>query len=899
MQNTPNESSIVLSVGVDHTEEDYMRFVMELGVPYTEDGYYYKVFEINGVQGWILHISVIISEIEDLFHILLPELVAENVPFKIPKNKSIANALLGGNFGYNLLGKIVTIYPENEEIALNLAIKLMGLTKDFRGPVILTDNYLGGSLYARYGAFNGIVKKNENGEIEKWYYNSIAELVKDQYTIPFRLPRGISWPFSDIATVITENRNKNLNNKYRPVLILKEDVRGNVLKGVYIRHLVIPAICLIKEGKKNMISDDQGRDIQIRLEWQMELTQKLKGKVRMPEIIDYFCENGSSYLVTEFISNSCSFYDAINCENIKGYDWTSLPVNRKLHLLDLLMQLLDIIYEFHEIGIVHRDITSINFLIKDSTVVVPIDCELAYSIPEQKPFPPFRLGTPGHMSPEQQAIERPTLKEDIYGLGAFLIEFFSSFTPIKFNTEETDQLFNDLNSLIGVESISKMIAATVNGDPTQRPDIKEVRQCIKTYRDSLRNVKDAVVGRTSLVIENRDLVQQTITNFLSSLLQSPLCFADRWYSKSRRQGGLAQSGSKQKEYISYLGLFEGLGGVLYFLAQAKLAGYNLVSFKKSYANSLAYILQNYLEMLPNLDGGLYMGAAGVAISIKKGIDVGLISQESDAAQLIHRCLELPTNSLDIANGIAGIGLAILRCSIGASNELFYGQIANINRILQEQQRKDGAWILPVPGITKHDRDSTIGMSHGVSGIIWYLLECNKTFPNLDLQDMAISGLNWLSLKTNKMDVSYYTRKIPANYKRHFLLNDEITGAIMAFIKAYELLKNESYKKIAENVLEQYPDNIIANSLIQFGGLSGLGEVYLEAFISFKNEKWLQRALNIANIICHAAYRKEGICYWLTEETNVPTADLMNGNTGIAHFLIRCLNPTIIGYRILT
>jgi hypothetical protein len=83
-------------------------------------------------------------------------------------------------------------------------------------------------------------------------------------------------------------------------------------------------------------------------------------------------------------------------------------------------------------------------------------------------------------------------------------------------------------------------------------------------------------------------------------------------------------------------------------------------------------------------------------------------------------------------------------------------------------------------------------------------------------------------------------------------------------------------------------------------LTGLGEVYLEAFQYFQETEWLDRASWIANVLMHTYLpidKEAG--YWLFNDSATPTADFMTGATGALHFLLRYLSPPDLQYRLVT
>jgi serine/threonine protein kinase len=280
---------------------DYAAVLDQYGLTYKAVYPYLQVGEINITQGWILHVSVIKRELPDLIKKIIPFLITEKLAFKIPVNEGVVSNLLEGSLGYTQLGKIFAIYPETTEQAVIIADKLVHLTLTFKGPAIPTDVHLGGAVYTRYGSFNPLMMQDAGGNAEKFIYNNKKQLVKDDYAIPFVMPRGISWPFASIRKFTSQAAKKLINKAYLPYMIIKADAKGRVIKGISIKNLLKIKWCLIKEGKRHMCADEAGRDIHDRLAWQLELHNDLCNDLPIPRIYDYFEEDGNTYLVMQFI----------------------------------------------------------------------------------------------------------------------------------------------------------------------------------------------------------------------------------------------------------------------------------------------------------------------------------------------------------------------------------------------------------------------------------------------------------------------------------------------------------------------------------------------------------------------------------------------------------------------
>ena len=59
--------------------EDYSVVLEHYSLEYKQVGYYLQVGEITKVQGWILHISVVRSQIIALLKMIIPELIFRKV----------------------------------------------------------------------------------------------------------------------------------------------------------------------------------------------------------------------------------------------------------------------------------------------------------------------------------------------------------------------------------------------------------------------------------------------------------------------------------------------------------------------------------------------------------------------------------------------------------------------------------------------------------------------------------------------------------------------------------------------------------------------------------------------------------------------------------------------------
>ena len=872
-------------------DDGFSEILSSHNLPYTCVGHYFQVGEINSVQGWIIHISVVRSQLIDLITKILPLLLENNMPFKIPKDKETAKNLLDGNFGAEKVGKVICIYPEMIDSNLEFINKLVKITKAFKGPAVLTDFCLGGLIYTRYGSFNPILLPDEDGVAQNTIYNYKGDLVKDEYLIPFRLPQGVTWPFDDIASFSELKIPKIIHEIYKPIKNLKTDPRGDVIKALYLHRLWHVKWCVMKKGIKNMWSDDYGRDIPNRLLWQKQLHTNLSDIIPLPKVLDFFEENSVSYLVIEYIKGK-ALYNHVLSLNKTGQAWFTWQPSDQIKVLDYLLQLILTITNLHERKYVHRDITPANFIVNKQNVLIPIDLELAYYVDDNSTTPPFVLGTNGFMAPEQQAVKTPTTKEDIYGIGATMVVLMAGLNPTILSTSNQEMLFRNLEFFIQNEPMSKIISRCLRHDPDSRPALKDIESKISEYKEFLKNKNKSLC--TVEIKSTSHLTSAKITNAIRSLVLSPTLMLDEiWLSPSVH---VDAPGRENKAFEILPGLQRGLSGILYLIGRAKQAGVDVSDCEKSYAKSWKHLHITYLnDPSKTLTPGLYSGAAGIALALSTGINADMITDDKYSRSIIEKCLGLRSSIPELASGAAGQAISALQCEKYIDPLIFHQYITKYLEVILSEGTKflDSAWARKKIASEKLP-DS---FSSGSTGIIWFLLEFDREHPEPKIRYLA----NTFLIKLDKHLKSYKQVLKHKGFQKAFLNKqfwESITGLILVYIKAYECYREIKYKIEAEDLLSHFPPYPLQDDFTQELGLTGLGEIYLEAYRVFKTNTWFERATWIVNVLMHTYRNESGTCYWLSNNSVFSTADFMIGNSGIIHFLIRYLYPESVSYRVL-
>ncbi|MBO9730197.1 MAG: protein kinase [Chitinophaga sp.] len=867
---------------------DYQGLLEMNGIAYTSDENFLRVGVPENVKGWIFHLSVIKVQFLKLFEIVYPFLAEHKLPYKIPSDDITKDQLVDGALGYERLGKVITIYIDNDRAALQLARQLITLTASFKGPAVPTDIHLGAVVYVRYGGFRTEMLVDANGKVENYMHGKSGERIKDPYNIPFVLPKGVYWPFSELAKPVATKIRRIFKGKYLPYIFIKPDVKGRVIKGINISQWFNPRWCIIKEGKMGMCSDDGGRDMIDRINWQFELHTDLSDELPLPRIIDHFYSNNDSYLVMEFIDGVT--LDVIQSLLYGGNSWQGVSEAVKLKSIDYLLQIISVLILLHSKGYIHRDVTVANFLVDRKGKVFLIDMELAYNINKAKPDPAFRLGTPGSMSPEQANSAAPTFEQDVYSLGALLVVSFTGFRPSTFDVEDSTSLYRNMLFFTGHKRLAATIANCLSIDPKLRPSLSEINKVMTDFKSDL-TLRDPIL-LTDDVTDYEVFINGALKGLSNPLMLTAEGGWSSVYAEAERNVGNRRS---QRAY--YMGIREGISGPLYLLALAGRMGFNIDSCLEVIEKNWRYLQQHFLNILPELPPGLYNGAGGIAMAISKLFAAGILTADKEHLAYLKGCLNKSPVSCDIASGAAGQGIALLHSMPYLEKDFVNGCFDTYIQFILSNQLRDGSWLSASCDI-EEKKEKMTGLSCGTAGIVWFLLNWHHRFGNNVVLDAALKGLKWLENQAKKEDGEIFWYKSKENKDIEFTLEDGFYGVAMIFIKAYEVTGDLAFRKIAERTLSVFPSKGILPELAVSNGMAGLGEVYLEAYRVFREEIWRERATWVAEVLLHTVYYHKDGNYWLINSPKLPNADLLAGNSGLIYFLMHYLRPDEMGFILL-
>jgi serine/threonine protein kinase len=840
--------------------------------------YYCQVGTVEEKLGWLIHISSVISQLGQLFEAIFPVLRKFEVPFKIPRNKETARVILSGNAGLTKIGKIVTIYPTDNLLASIIAEELVRITSEFRGPIISTDIHLGGCVYTRFGGFKHIIGQDIHGNLVKLVKNNGGKLIVDEYPIPCPVPEA-GWPFTFCAPM-PYDIDANIHDRIQLARLLKTHPKGDVFEGTFLLQDGVRKDCVIKQGISNMWSDDLGRDMIDRLKWQKEILSDLANVLPVPKVYDLLIRNDGAYLVMEKIHGPSlrRYIESLN----KNYGaWPFLDTRTKISIVEHLTELSILIGQLHSKGYVHRDLTPENFLVNDQGKIVFIDLEMCYSIKLGLQSLPFQFGTAGFAAPEQVRSDTPTFSEDIYGLGATFFFLMSGLSPLKLEQSNPIRLKKAVQFIVRFQPVVRLITKCLDPDPFERPKIKEVIEILEDYKMAL------IRGEVG---ENM-IFERPVAEDIDTCIESAIRGLTGSYTAARNGIWLTRDSNTNLSGPAVLkvlpGLANGLAGVLYTLAQAKIFGYKIESCTEQIEASWKLIFNTVIARLPNVPPGLYAGSAGISIMMGEMMRSGLLPMSKENIELLKACIRTDMDDVTIANGLAGQGIALIR------NRQFYNLdefTAILSQIIDKifSVQIEGSWMDLVN--SEGGKWYSLSLAYGNSGVLYCISEALHYLKDQTLTEKFKECYEVFQFQLPTL-ISSLRQEGALLFNDQPFMNECFQGATLTTLSAYRRTGHESIKTQFYDLIQWLSKNVLYNNWGNDIGLAALGELFLEAGQVFNDKTFVERAFWIGCVLVSMKKLDTSENIWTITDELLMTADFQYGTAGVIHFLLKLRHPT--------
>lgn len=635
--------------------------------------------------------------------------------------------------------------------------------------------------------------------------------------------------------------------------VIKEDKKGNVYTALRFGYIIKRTPVIIKEGNSSMPADHFGRTMRDRLKWQMHVHRQLSNLVNVPKIVDFFDYKGNSYLVMEYVEGKT--LRQYLADIFRGRIWHNLADEERLTILRLMFQLVNEVDKMHQLGFVHRDLTPDNLLVTPVGKLYLVDFELSYAIKEDYPSPPFALGTPGFISPEQRLRLRPEVTEDIFALGGVFLTAFSNFPPLKFDMEQSHIIYIKLQ-LLGVQwKLGATISGCIAEEKSQRTNLLQIRLCLDEVL-SEKYISDKWVNQSE---DPKTPDQWSIGNLMN-------CYFRLLISKGfNEQNNLYLKGVNA-------GLSVSINGIFYIMAVSgrdSMLGTVINFFKRSMKKNLETYYAACSTELP----GLFCGQAGNALGFNSALQLGIAAKGVNYPQHYH-WLHKNADTLDLANGIAGQAMSALLIMQTPDTIPFEKRIHELIQILLDAQAADGSWPL-----------DKLRLADGVSGILLTLIKFYQLLPDDELCVRIKRGLKFLTAQFTTEHKN--PPGLSADSIEDISLIGGSSGIALVLLYGYEHFGDPNHLDLAEQILSEQHERPCSFDFSLESGLAGLGIVYIEAARITGKRQWEKRAAWIFHLFDEMRIEDTDCnVHWNSRGLDFHDSSLLSGNAGIMYFLMR-------------
>lgn len=850
-----------------------------LGISPERNDIWLMVGSPQRAAGWKLHVSSTLTGIHALFGRVLPRLARRGTPFKMAADRHTVMQLNSGVYGEKQIGKIVTIYPRDDNEALELAHELIKWTRDLPGPTVATDLHVGAAIYARYGAFHSRVAHDRFGEAKELIPNGNGEWVPDTRAVPFAAPPNIYNPFPTAPPAggrAPANKRRRLKGRYFVTDVLHPGLAGSVLRAIDLSAAGGPAVCVLKQARPHCSEDRPGRDRRMRLRHESEVLHRLRRLKIMAPAGGYFEEEGIGYLPLVWLQGRR--LGQLVEQYLAERAWRSLREDKRRRLLGFAVQLVRCVRAAHARGVIHRDVSPNNVWIGDGDRVWLLDWECAHVVRSR--VRPFLLGTPG-FSDRAHPSRVPTSGDDWHACAMLLVYILTGLNPASIAHGTAASISARLTEITGTPDLplTTLLAHTLADKPTATLDARTLLRAITaTIRGHGRRRRHQPAPLFNSL--THEAVVREGLEASAGVLRKAL---------NRLRAGQATGEA------AWLDVHSGIAGLLYVLADAHRVG--AARLDASLARRAVRALTTARAVTPNLPG-LVHGSAGRALAVATAVQAGCVPLDDALSAWVASALEGILDWPDFTHGAAGQGFAAIACAERLGNPRLADYAKACTTWLIRTQDPDGAWTLPA-GVSGASGERFTGFAHGVAGIMAFLGR-HATLTGDASADAAWRHAEaWLVSRVRRGRGGKLQWPRSDNFRRPWSWWCHGTPGIA--LGWLTVARAQSVAAMAEEhlrgALASIPTNLRSDSLSQCHGLAGVGEVYLEAHSVLGEECWRERATEISKVLVALCRRRSGRGYlpWLPPHGEPgpqrASTGLMLGTVGILHFLLRHHYPS--------
>lgn len=725
----------------EHIASDIDEVVAECyGATATVDGRWISLpGAATPLQGWKLHVSATLPDALSVLSRALPVLHDAGVAAKVAGSLSMLGELNEGWLGPSQIGKLVTVYPVDDDQAVELAGRLDDVTAGLRGPSVPSDRALrpGSLVHYRYGAFADRAMRTPLGELLSGIVSPDGTLVPDRRDTVYRQPAWVEDPFlaSGVASP-TPPRKLVIAQRYLTVATLHRSARGAVYLAVDLHE---NRRCVLKRAAPHATARRDGQDAHDLLHHEHAVLRRLQMAGVFPAPFGLVQDGDELYLPMEDVPGQTLTEAARN-----------VPAReRARHVCQWGTSLAKALALVHEAQYVHGDIKPANVVVTETGARV-VDFDLAFELDGTRAA--SGAGSLGFQSPQLAARDAPTPADDVWALGATLTAALTGLTlPLLGDPSRLAELPREVCPPGTPQLLRDALARCLAPEPHERwPSMGALAEALERVpvivRDTPTPTSSPRVGDGDSASAARARSALLARRTAEGLIAAALRHGDTDVPAFLTPGAVAwRSMAVQSQSGVSTDVNVGAAGAVLALAE-------VVSTWRDPAH--VEVLTGAAQFLldpPRPPGyvaaGLWAGEAGRAAALLRAgqvlSDDALIAA---AAVVAGEVAALPHGSPDFYNGSAGRLLLHLMLWDQTRDDRQIDAAKHAAQAIADRAMRDGdgvRWTFP-DGFEELSGDSRmLGYSHGVAGIadaLLNLVEATGDQPWLDLVTAAVHTL---------------------------------------------------------------------------------------------------------------------------------------------------------------
>lgn len=869
-------------------------------------------------QGWKIHLSVVPAQGTELLKRIAFFLIGQRVQWKVVNNERKLIGASDGSIPLSQTGKCVTIYTPDEDCLVELLHKLYVMTDHLEGPVIPTDlAYLDSScVYFRYGAFtdrfyydsytsmkiNSLL--NPDGELEedqripgryKPEWIKLPEAIQDRMNS--RLPEASSNMKKTHSVLLAESERVNpfAERNLRVIKVLKKSGKGGVFL-VSTRNL---RSAVMKEATNRMRVDRYGRSCHDYLSNEFNMLKRLEHTGVVPKAFEQFSQQQNSYLLIEYFQG-VSLREFV----YKGLLTAELDFTG---LFPICEQLLDLVSLCHQSGVAINDLTPNNIVVLPDGSLRLIDLELACNLNPSpgEEFLPLRGYTPGYVRRGSEHDPAPGIENDIYAMGAVLFYMATSIDPY---LKYLDQLLACCRSYLdeipdkGLGELGKLGVQLMQGEirsvDSARHELQQI-QVRMLMTGLLDNYSPGFEGEQVQKIQQvQDAMNKTENSRWmdgGQVLKQARQMVQKWVSDLQWESSHALYPENSMSRMFHpLNFNFGWTGMVHVLNQLGRIDNNL-SFHNHAYQALQWMIKRYPFVQEETPQALYFGYGSVpwllADTARRLGDRGGMAQAEHMALQVTAHTPIQTN---ISHGSAGLGLMLLGVheAVGGSNLLLERAEQLAEHILHEEERVNdlSLWLLKEKTQRKNQLRQSLGYSHGVAGIGYFLLAMYHKTNGLRYRQAVTRIVETLEKTAYQGRYGYLWPAFAEKKDKLWVHWCNGSAGIGRFLfSVADVLSDPNAARLAMGAADAVASSSIFGTFGQCHGLAGNGDFLLLAD-RYHPGRYRPKLWNIACMLNTLKSDQSEQWKWPLEDMETFAPDYMTGYAGVYSFLLRLYHP---------